>query len=68
MSDAERYRERAVQAERLAAEMTNQDHRAQLLAIAADWRLMAEKASAPTDPAVVVPFSEADPSAEPSAP
>lgn len=45
MSDAERFRERAAQAERLAREMTNREHREQLLAIARDWESMADAAA-----------------------
>ncbi|THD53608.1 hypothetical protein [Phenylobacterium sp.] len=61
MSDAESYRERAAMAERLASEMTTGSHREQLLKIAGDWRLMAQKAeaaekAAQSRPDVVVDF------------
>lgn len=46
MSDAQRYRERAAQAERLARQMTNAQQRDQLLGIAGDWRLLAERVEA----------------------
>jgi len=61
VSDAESYRERAARAESLAAALDDPDHRAQLLAIASDWRLLAEQAAAIEarrlhGPGTVIPF------------
>jgi hypothetical protein len=61
MSDAEFYRERAARAESLAAEVADPDHRAQLMAIASDWRLLAEQAAVieagrVRSPGTVIPF------------
>ena len=61
MSDAESYRERAARAESLAAEVVDPEHRAQLMAIASDWRLLAEQVSViearrAHSPETVIPF------------
>ena len=46
MSDAESYIDRAEEAERLARQMSLQDHRNQLMQIARDWREKATRAAA----------------------
>jgi hypothetical protein len=46
MSDAQRYLERAAQAELLAHQMTDTEQRDQLRGIAGDWRLLAERVKA----------------------
>lgn len=45
MTDAERYRQRAEMAERLARDVRDRSHRAELLAVARDWRDLAERAA-----------------------